>query len=108
MYQSLIHEYTLGLIVIAIIVCIVVISTIWVLFVYKARHPSSNLINNDDNKSLESSNSKDSGTGESTKRSQELLYNECKSYYIYEKHLNYFTYTLFLFFSSECLSKIEQ
>lgn len=77
LYRSLIHEYTLGLIVIAIIVCIVIISTIWVLFVYKARRPSSNLINNADNKSLDSSNSKDSGTGESTKRSQEQLFNEC-------------------------------
>ncbi|KAL4125958.1 hypothetical protein QTP88_010193 [Uroleucon formosanum] len=76
LYRSLIHEYTLGLVVIAIILCIVIISTIWVLFVYKARRPSSNLINSADNKSLDSSNSKDSGTGESTKRSQEQLFND--------------------------------
>ncbi|KAF0763529.1 leucine-rich repeats and immunoglobulin-like domains protein 3 [Aphis craccivora] len=77
LYQSLIHEYTLGLVVIAIILCIIIISSIWVLFVYKAKRPSPNLINNSDNKSLDSSNSKDSGTGESTKRSQEQLFNEC-------------------------------
>lgn len=85
-YRSLIHEYSLGLVVIAIIVCIVIISTIWVLFVYKARRPSSNLINSADNKSLDSSNSKDSGTGESTKRSQEQLFNDCKFYYFFENN----------------------
>ncbi|XP_025208632.1 leucine-rich repeats and immunoglobulin-like domains protein 3 isoform X2 [Melanaphis sacchari] len=79
LYRSLIHEYTLGLVIIVIIMCIIIIIAIWVLFVYKAKRPSSNLINNADNKSLDSSNSKDSGTGESTKRSQEQLFNECLS-----------------------------
>jgi hypothetical protein len=77
-YRSLIHEYTLGVVVIVIIMCIIIISAIWVLFVYRAKRPSSNLINSADNKSLDSSNSKDSGTGESTKRSQEHLFNESK------------------------------
>lgn len=45
-------------------------------FIYRAKHTSPNLINNADDKSLNSSNSKDSGTGESPKRSQEQLYNE--------------------------------
>lgn len=105
MYRSLIHEYTLGFIVIAIIVCIIIISAIWVLFVYKARRPSSNLINSADNKSLDSSNSKDSGTGESTKRSQEQLFNDCKSYYIFGKNL--ITKIFFYLFRFECFSKIE-
>lgn len=83
MYRSLVHEYALWLIVIAIIVCIIITSVIWVLFIYKAKNPSSTLINNADNKSLNSSNSKDSGTGESPKRSQEQLYNDCKFKHLY-------------------------
>lgn len=47
------------------------------IFVYKAKRPSPALINNADNKSINSTNSKDSGTGESTKRSEEQIYNEC-------------------------------
>lgn len=78
MYRSLIHKYAVGLILVVVISCIIITSTIWAFFIYKAKHPSLNLINNADNKSLSSTNSKDSGTGESTKRSQELVYNECK------------------------------
>lgn len=55
-------------------------------FVCRVRHSSSNLLNNADNKSLSSSNSKDSGTGESTKRSQEL-YNECEYLILKENKL---------------------
>lgn len=87
MYRSLFHEYALGLTVLAIIVCIVITSGTWVTFIYKAKNPTSNLINNADNKSLNSSNSKDSGTGESPKRSQEQLYNDCKCEYLISYYL---------------------
>uniref|UniRef100_A0A2S2QU68 Leucine-rich repeats and immunoglobulin-like domains protein 1 n=1 Tax=Sipha flava TaxID=143950 RepID=A0A2S2QU68_9HEMI len=77
LYRSLIHDYAIGLTVIAIILCIVITSGIWISFICKSKNPTSNLINSADNKSLNSSNSKDSGTGESPKRSQEQLYNDC-------------------------------
>jgi len=76
-YRSLIHKHTLGVIVGAVILCIAIMFAFWMVFIRKAKHPSAALINNVDNKSLNSTNSKDSGTGESTKRSQEQLYNEC-------------------------------
>ncbi|XP_050425789.1 leucine-rich repeats and immunoglobulin-like domains protein 3 [Adelges cooleyi] len=77
-YRSLIYEYALGLVIIAVIVCVVITSAIWVLFIYRTRRPTLNLTNNiADDKSLNSTNSKDSGTGDSPKRSQEQLYNEC-------------------------------
>lgn len=59
-----------------IIVCIMIIFAIWVFFVYRTKNSSSNLIRIADNKSLSSTNSQDSGNGESTITSQEL-YNKC-------------------------------
>ncbi|XP_050530009.1 leucine-rich repeats and immunoglobulin-like domains protein 3 [Daktulosphaira vitifoliae] len=76
-YRSLIHDYALGLVIIAVIVCIVITSAIWVLFIYRTRRSSSLINNSSDNKSINSMNSKDSGTGESPKRSEEQLYTEC-------------------------------
>lgn len=76
-YRSLIHEHTLGVVVFAVVLCTVIMFGLWIVFIRKTNNSSTALINNVDNKSLNSTNSKDSGTGESTKRSQELLYNEC-------------------------------
>lgn len=85
-YRSLIHEYAFGLIGIVIVLCILITFAIWMLLIYKDRYSSTNLINNSlDDKSLNSTNSKDSGTGESPKRSQEQLYNECKSLSLFIK-----------------------
>lgn len=88
MYQSLIHKYAIGMILVAVISCIIITSAVWVFFIYKDKRPSLNLINNADNKSLSSTNSKDSGTGESTKRSQELIYNECKYLICRKKYIS--------------------
>lgn len=72
MYQNLIHQYALELAVIAVFVCISITFLLWIVYIYKARRPILELTNNIDDKSLDSSDSKDSGTGESPKRSQEL------------------------------------
>lgn len=77
MYQNLIQRYALELAVIAVVVCILITSLLWIVYIYKARRPILELTNNVDNKSLDSSESKDSGTGESPKRSQEL-FTDCK------------------------------
>lgn len=79
MYQSLIHRYAVGLFVGATITILILATTVWVFLTkQKTKRPSLILINNGDSKSLNSDNSKDSGTGESTKRSQEQIYNDCK------------------------------
>lgn len=110
-YRSLIHENAFGLVIIVIIACIVITLAVWLLFICRARkNRSSSLINNSaDNKSLSSTNSKDSGTGESPKRSQEQLYNDCKySGLNYEKNNLWSNIIFTIFIRFKRLSTIRQ
>lgn len=77
MNQSFIQKYTVWSTIIGINVCIIISSAIWGCYIYRTKYSSSNLMNIADNKSLNSTNSQDSGNGASTKKSQEL-YHECK------------------------------
>lgn len=92
----MIYEHTLVVITVVVILCIVIVFAFWLMYVRKTKRPLSALINNIDNKSLNSTNSKDSGTGESTKRSQEQIYNECTYQFSEEKMFAYFKYLCFI------------
>lgn len=71
----------MGVIIIALVCCVVGTSALWVIIIYQTRKGFSNsaskhVINQQilaDNKSENSASSKDSGTGNSTKKSTEDL-----------------------------------
>ncbi|XP_066906291.1 leucine-rich repeats and immunoglobulin-like domains protein 3 [Halyomorpha halys] len=81
-------ENMIGVIIIALVCCVVGTSALWVIIIYQTRKGFSNnnapkhIINQQilaDNKSENSSSSKDSGTGNSTKKSSEDLQLEVRT-----------------------------